>query len=90
MPEILRNKIDANYFHARREIGDAARARGFTVVDLSDIVTEHQEREGSLLAGFAMYVDHCHLSVQGTERVAAKIPAPQTRLTPTQGKTTIR
>ncbi|MCC6355454.1 MAG: SGNH/GDSL hydrolase family protein [Verrucomicrobiae bacterium] len=90
MPEILRNKVDASYFHARREIVDCARARGFAVVDLSDIVREHQEREGSLLAGFAIYVDHCHLSVQGTERVAAKIPVPRTPLAPAANKAEMR
>lgn len=60
----------------RREMGRDLDRAGFDVVDWYHLVQGFRAREGSLLAGLALYVDHCHLSRRGTALLAERISRP--------------
>lgn len=75
MPDVMRKRRKLAALFARKErIVARARERGFDVVDLYEVVARYRERAGSLLAGMALYVDHDHLSREGTRVLAAAIP----------------
>lgn len=75
MPEIFRT--DAASFEAERararELLARATAAGFTVIDTRPLIEAAQDEAGSLLAGAALYLDHAHLSREGTRRLAALV-----------------
>ncbi|MCZ6782484.1 MAG: hypothetical protein O7G30_04155 [Proteobacteria bacterium] len=75
MPDVMRKRKNlAKLFDRKARIIERARQRGFTVVDHYDVVARYREHAGSVFAGMALYVDHDHLSRQGTEVLAAYIP----------------
>lgn len=63
-----------------REIRAAVRSgcekHGFAYVDWPALVAEHAQAEGSLMARFALYADHCHLSRLGASVLARKLAEP--------------
>jgi len=75
LPEIFRS--DPESFEAgrvrSRELLARAAAAGFRVIDTTPLVAEAREEAGSLLAGAALYLDHAHLSREGTRRLAALV-----------------
>lgn len=58
-----------------RELLARAAAAGFGVIDTTRIVEEARQEAGSLFAGAALYVDHAHLSREGTRRLAVLVAA---------------
>ena len=79
MPELMRACNDEAlqyYAQFKQEMTSRSQVRGFRVVDFGRIVREFQASSGSPYAGFALYVDHCHLSALPTRLVAERLPAP--------------
>ena len=75
MPDLVRrqsNKLP-KLLRLKAELMTDLESKGFQTVDWAEVVAEEQNRSGSLFAGFALYVDHCHLSRLGTELLAQKI-----------------
>jgi len=80
MPEVTRIRGHSHYnwptFLAERTlVMELARQKGFGVVDIVDIVAAERENGKSQFAGFALYVDHAHLSPIGVSRVIAALDA---------------
>lgn len=57
----------------RRALPPMARRFGFRYSDWTDISADHTRQHGSLLARFALYTDHVHLSPEGNRLAAAKL-----------------
>jgi lysophospholipase L1-like esterase len=66
----------------RRRMLERARALGFHAVDTWEIVQRYRERERSLFAGLALYLDHGHWSPRGTRLIADAVAAPDGSLYP--------
>ncbi len=71
MPDINRREVRelTAFNNLKLQTLDLARKNGFAVVDFYDLVKQYREEKGSLLAGFALYLDHCHFSREGTRLV---------------------
>jgi len=75
MPEIFRSDA-ASFAEGRtrtQELLARAAAAGFHVIDTTPLVAAARDEAGSLLAGAALYLDHAHLSREGTRRLAALV-----------------
>jgi len=86
MPEIFRSDA-ASLGEGRartRELLARAAAAGFRVIDTTPLVEAARQEAGSLLAGAALYLDHAHLSREGTRRLAALV-APELEGAPAGG-----
>jgi lysophospholipase L1-like esterase len=57
----------------RRRLEREAVASGFRFVDFSAVIDRHRQRERSMLAPFALYVDRSHLSNEGNRLLAAEL-----------------
>ena len=66
--EVLR-KIAA----VRKAMPEECRKHHFTFVDLENLEAEYQQQEGSFLAPFALFSDHCHYSPLGNQLAAQQI-----------------
>lgn len=80
MPEVTRIRGHSHYnwptFLAERtRVMELARQKGFGVVDIVDVVAAERAGGKSQFAGFALYVDHAHLSPIGVSRVIAALDA---------------
>ncbi len=75
MPDIAReNRRLGEVFAHKEAILERARERGFHVVDTYDLVNDYRRERGSLVAGFALYIDQGHLSREGTRLLASRVP----------------
>ncbi|HVP31204.1 MAG TPA: SGNH/GDSL hydrolase family protein [Myxococcota bacterium] len=85
MPEIFRSEPEAYRAGRRRtrELLERATAAGFFVIDTTPIFEEARDEAGSLLAGAALYLDHAHLSREGTRRLAERVAAGLSQTTET-------
>jgi hypothetical protein len=77
MPDVARkNPNPGKAFAEKEQIVELAESRGFSVVDTYDMVADYRKAKGSLLAGMALYVDHCHFSREGVRILAERVPKP--------------
>ncbi len=76
MPDHLRmpDRDLSPFLQRKRALMALARER-FITVDAGALVTAERLRTGSLLAGFALYVDHCHYSPRGLDLLAEETMA---------------
>ena len=57
----------------RRAVSEMSAAWGFTYYDWTDVFNAFQAEQKSVFAGFALYVDHSHLSPLGNQLAAEKL-----------------
>lgn len=79
MPDMVR---DFRYeslnlaYDAKSRLLNLARNAHFDVIDFYDIVDAYRSEMGTPLAGFSLYVDHCHLSALGTKLIVERLSIP--------------
>jgi hypothetical protein len=61
------------FFKLKKDTLDIAKANRFHTVDFSEIVNNYRKEKGTPFAGFSLYVDHAHFSVEGTALVAGEL-----------------
>lgn len=79
MPDVLRDKnyddLDIRkHWAQKKEIVGLLQKNGVTLIDGWKLVDDYRIEQGTPLAGFALYVDKCHYSALGIQRLAAMIP----------------
>lgn len=57
----------------RTAMPEECRKHGFTFVDLEELDADYQRQEGSFLAPFALFSDHCHYSPLGNRLAAERV-----------------
>jgi lysophospholipase L1-like esterase len=79
MPDVLRDKnyddLDIRkHWAQKKEIVGLLQRYGITLIDGWKLVDEYRVEQGTPFDGFALYVDKCHYSALGTQRLAAMMP----------------
>jgi hypothetical protein len=75
MPDVARRyRSPGKVLAEKGPILELAEARGFDIVDTYEMVANHRKATGSLFAGLALYLDHCHFSREGTRMLAELVP----------------
>lgn len=79
MPDVLRDKnyddLDIRkHWAQKKEIVGLLAKSGITLIDGWKLVDDYRVEQGTPFAGFALYVDKCHYSALGVQRLAAMIP----------------
>lgn len=83
MPEIRQNVKTPKRLHKHALLMQEVRKAPFDfVLDCGDLVRDYQREKGSLFAGYALHVDHCHYSDEGTRLIVAHLPLPGQRQPP--------
>jgi hypothetical protein len=76
MPDLFRNNsiVDySNFQKLKHQTITLGKSEHFDVVDFYDVVDQYRMDLGTPLAGFSLYVDHCHLSALGIRLVKDRL-----------------
>lgn len=78
MPDVARKKLEEliKMNSLKLRTLDIVKNNGFFVIDFYDIVGQYRKEKRSLLAGFALYIDHSHFSREGIRVLVSRIPPP--------------